>query len=161
MCGSLIGTPFAIDSENNGFMVHNIYPVAKYTESQSSKSSKILLTSHTELSCLDNPPDFLVLLGLRESDYIVETPVIKLDEILQYLTSQEIEMLYRPLFITQIDESMRNIGARNYITKPFTLISKIDDVNRWKYDVEYVKGIDSDSHCLVLKTIKPEICYNV
>lgn len=151
MVGSLLGTPFAIDTENRGFLIHNIYPVERYAKTQSSKSSEAFLTLHTELSCLDTPPDFLVLLGLRESDDAVITPVVKLDEILSFLTPSEAALLHQPLFITNIDESMRTSELKNTLTRPFSVITYDAGIHRWRYDVEYTKGIDEKSSQVVAK----------
>lgn len=152
LLSSELGTPFAIDSENNGNMIHNIYPVREYSETQSSKSSKSFLTAHTELSCLERPPDYLILLGLRESHYEVVTPVIKLDELLSYLDEKEKSLLTKPLFITRIDESMRSEDLRNSTTKKFSIMKHDENgTNLWRYDVEYVEGTDKASKALVAK----------
>lgn len=149
---SLLGAPFAIDAENNGFMVHNIYPVKQMARTQSSKSSEVNLSLHTELSCIDHPPEFLILLGLRESTYEVATPIVKLDEILEHLNSEEKAILSKPLFTTEIDESLRDAQENgNFSTKPFALTVNEGGVNVWRYDVEYTRGTNSESQAVAKK----------
>ncbi|MFA6024568.1 MAG: TauD/TfdA family dioxygenase [Candidatus Gracilibacteria bacterium] len=153
MASTLLGTPFAIDAENAGFLIHNIYPVKKLSQNQSSKSSGVMLTLHTELSCMTDPPDFLVLLGLRTADYKVNTPILKLDELLDFLTESEIALLYEPLFITEIDESLRKDLNSTVFTEPFRILSLVDGIRVWRYDVEYTRGITPESQAVVQKIV--------
>ena len=153
MVASQLGMPFAIDAENKGFIVHNIYPVQQLSRSQCSKSSEVILTMHTELSCTETPPNFLVLLGMREAEYIVNTPIAKLDDLLGYLTEFEISQLYDPVFVTEIDESLRKNHATSTFTKPFSVLSRSCGVNIWRFDVEYTRGTTPESQAVIQKII--------
>lgn len=153
MIATQLGTPFAIDRENNGFMIHNIFPVRQLARNQCSKSSEITLTMHTELSCINTPPDFLILLGMREADYTVNTPIAKLDELLSYLTESEISLLHEPIFTTEIDESLRGDTSSTTLTKPFAILSRPNGQNEWRFDVEYTRGTTPESQRIIQKII--------
>lgn len=146
---SVLGSPFAIDRENKGFLIHNIYPVSGYEDKQSSKSSSVLLTAHTELSCLTRPPDYLMLLGLRESGRVA-TQFIKLDDMLQGLSAEEIKILRAPLYVTELDESLRSNGSQ-IKTSSFPILGYEHNMNIWRYDVEYTRGTTLASKNVIRK----------
>jgi len=160
---SIVGFPFAIESENKGFLIHNIYPVRRYANSQTSKSSETLLTLHTELSCVRYPPDYVIMLGLRESQHAVITQVVKLDDILTFLSDEEIYLLTQPLYRTSIDESLYVLHTNKIKTNPFPILTRRSGANLWKYDFEYTEGLTAQSKDVVKKIgdLWPKLLFNI
>jgi len=149
--GFQLGVPFAIEHENYGRLVHNLYPIQVDANQQKSTSSSVLLTAHTELSCIDTPPDYLALVGLRSGSERVSTLIYNLDDMLQSLEEKEIEILQQLRFITEIDESLRGVEGIDIYTKPFSIVTMSGNDITWRYDVEYTRGIDAESSKVVAR----------
>ena len=118
--GFCLGTPFALYEDNGGFLVHNIHPVKELESIQCAHSSKVFLTVHTEWSCFQRQPDYLALLGVRESGEDVKTPILSFNRLKKFLTKEELNILKTESFITEIDVSVRNLKKEKY-SLPFAI----------------------------------------
>lgn len=134
-----LGFPYSYANESNGSLVQNIFPVKKFAKLQSSKGS-VELTAHTELSCTQDPPDFLLLLCLKRGKIQAYTGIISLEEVVRSLDSRVQKALRKKIYKTEIDPSMRRPGQRGIESKIFSVISRQYGLDRYQYDVDFTKS---------------------
>lgn len=70
MCASLLGEVFGWSTQQNGRIIHDVFPIKEYEFAQLGFSSKEPLTWHTEDAFHDYRPDYLALMCLRNRDNI-------------------------------------------------------------------------------------------
>lgn len=70
MCASLLGEVFGWSTQQNGRIIHDVFPIKEYEHEQLGFSSKEPLTWHTEDAFHEYRPDYLALMCLRNPDGI-------------------------------------------------------------------------------------------
>ena len=70
MCASLLGEVFGWSTQQNGHIIHDVFPIKQYEHEQLGFSSKEPLTWHTEDAFHDYRPDYLALMCLRNPDSV-------------------------------------------------------------------------------------------
>lgn len=148
--GLTLGNPYSYASEDKGFLVQNIFPVRKFADLQSAKGS-VELTTHTELTCTQDPPDFLLLICLKKglADAQTYTGIIALEDAVALLRQHNRNILKKLIFRTEIDPSMRRAGQNAIQSGPFAIIHKQRDGVRYQFDVEFTKTDDPDGKKLL------------
>jgi enduracididine beta-hydroxylase len=99
MCASLLGDVFGWSTQQNGRIIHDVFPIKEYEHCQLGFSSQEPLTWHTEDAFHDYRPDYLALMCLRNPDNI-GTHCAK------------------PDYSTLTDEQRLYLGAPHYTIKP-------------------------------------------
>ncbi|MGH3807327.1 MAG: arginine beta-hydroxylase, Fe(II)/alpha-ketoglutarate-dependent [Pseudonocardiaceae bacterium] len=99
---SLVGEPFGWATQQDGFLVHDVFPMQKHETEQLGMNSNELLTWHTEDAFHPYRGDFLILASLRNPDNVATTVgSFNLD----LLTPEQIAILFQERFIIRPDES--------------------------------------------------------
>lgn len=99
---ALLGEPFGWTTQQDGVLVHDIFPVRAHENDQLGLGSKELLTWHTEDAFHPYRGDFLVLAALRNPDQ-VPTTVGELD--VSALSRDDVDVLFQERFHIAPDES--------------------------------------------------------
>lgn len=136
-----LGTPIGYKQEQNGSLFQHIIPTHKTEYGQISTSSKSNLELHTETAFHPYKPSFVLLLCLRGDKNAVTTYADDHD-ILSNLSSQTIEVLQQPWYITRIDDSFRTKGEPD---SEFVLpILRKHGEDDWgiTYDKYFMRGIN-------------------
>lgn len=66
LIGKIFGNLQSLPHQHNGRLFHDVMPIKVFQKKQTSGSSGVLLEMHTELSFVDVPPEYLLLLCVRE-----------------------------------------------------------------------------------------------
>lgn len=102
LCGSLIGYPIAWATQQEGFVVHDIFPIEKHRNSQLGFSSDQQLEWHTEDAFHPLRGDYLAIMGLRNHDKI-PTLICTTNDI--DLTQKALKPLFNTTYRIKPDES--------------------------------------------------------
>lgn len=134
--GYLIG----YSQEQNGKLIHNVFPLPEQSLHQISSSSEVPLELHTELAFHRYKPDYVFLMCLREDPSALTTYAV-LSEILTHLSEETISVLRQQWFTTTIDLSFVLNGAIDK-TIPITVLSTADNITTFIYDAALIKPIN-------------------
>lgn len=135
-----LGQPIGYRPEHNGSLVQNIVPVRGTEGRQISTSSRVELQFHTETAFHPYRPRYLLLLCLR-GDPQAGTLVASVYDIIERLSSKEVEVLRQPRFRTAVDESFLNGLASDLgVAQPILFGSELDLT--FLYDADLMVGID-------------------
>lgn len=99
---ALVGEPFAWSTQQDGRLVHDVFPIAEHRQDQLGFGSEVTLTWHTEDAFHPYRGDYLVLGCLRNPDN-VPTTVGSLDA--NKLRTAVKDVLFQERFIIRPDES--------------------------------------------------------
>ncbi|GAA3358780.1 arginine beta-hydroxylase, Fe(II)/alpha-ketoglutarate-dependent [Saccharopolyspora gregorii] len=99
---ALLGEPFGWATQQDGVLVHDIFPVRAHENDQLGLGSRELLTWHTEDAFHPYRGDFLLLAALRNPDH-VPTTVGELD--VSALSPHDVDVLFQERFHIAPDES--------------------------------------------------------
>ena len=103
LCSALLGELFAWLTQQNGYFIHDIFPVAGYEKQQIGSSSDVLLKWHTEDAFHPARGDYLGLMCMRNPCHGVTT--VGSVEALKSLTEQEKQLLSEKHFIIRPDNA--------------------------------------------------------
>jgi L-asparagine oxygenase len=106
---SFIGHIIAYEAEGEGHLVQDIVPVKNMENNQTSVGSTIELEVHTEQAFSRLKPDILSL-GCLRGDLNAFTYILPVGRIVEQLDSEEIELLFQPLWKTKVDLSFKLNG---------------------------------------------------
>ncbi|HEX2187827.1 MAG TPA: hypothetical protein VHG51_02960, partial [Longimicrobiaceae bacterium] len=112
MLGSLLGDPIAWSTQQDGRVVHDIFPIRGHEHEQLGSGSEELLTWHTEDAFHPYRGDYLGLMCLRNPDR-VPTTFASLERV--RLTPEQVRVLAEPHYTIRPDEShlAKNRGQQN------------------------------------------------
>lgn len=99
---SLLGDVFGWATEQNGRLVHDVFPIQGHEQEQLGTGSEILLTWHTEDAFHPYRADYLILACLR-NPYAASTTVANVDDL--QLDPRDVDILFQNRFIIRPDES--------------------------------------------------------
>jgi len=137
------GWPIAYAQEQNGRLIHNLFPIRSTETEQISSSSKVELQLHTETAFHPYLPDYVVLYCVR-GDPDAATTYAVLDDILANLDMSVVNILRQRRFTTSVDLSFRTDGEPDQIV--FTeIISSTERGPRLKYDHQLMRGTDAEA----------------
>ncbi|MGA5170223.1 MULTISPECIES: arginine beta-hydroxylase, Fe(II)/alpha-ketoglutarate-dependent [Streptomyces] len=108
---AVLGEPFGWATQQDGHLVHDIFPIRQHENDQLGMGSKELLTWHTEDAFHPYRSDYLILGALRNPDH-VPTTIGELD--LSSLSDEDIDILFESRFYIAPDES--HLPKNNTIT---------------------------------------------
>lgn len=103
LCSSLLGEIFGWLTQQNAYLIHDVFPIKGYEQDQIGSGSEALLLWHTEdayhpargdylgLMCLRNPCDGITTIGSVDS--------------LKKLTQKQLDILFQPRFIIRPDNA--------------------------------------------------------
>ncbi|WP_329347558.1 arginine beta-hydroxylase, Fe(II)/alpha-ketoglutarate-dependent [Streptomyces sp. NBC_01261] len=98
----LLGEPFGWTTQQDGRLVHDVFPVRKHEHDQLGLGSKELLTWHTEDAFHPYRGDYLVLASLRNPDRVATTVG---EYVPDALSPADLEVLFEERFHIAPDES--------------------------------------------------------
>ncbi|MFC6082761.1 guanitoxin biosynthesis L-enduracididine beta-hydroxylase GntD [Sphaerisporangium aureirubrum] len=125
--GALLGEPFAWRTQQDGRLVHDIFPIKGYETEQMGIGSTELLTLHTEDAFHPYRADFLLLGCLRNLQGIASIVAdIRVDE----LSEEHIDILMQNRFIIRPDDS--HLAENNLTTVSDG--AKFSEIDRLKKD---------------------------
>ncbi|HEV2148427.1 MAG TPA: guanitoxin biosynthesis L-enduracididine beta-hydroxylase GntD [Longimicrobiaceae bacterium] len=112
LLGSLLGDVIGWSTQQDGRIVHDIFPIQGHEHEQLGSGSEELLTWHTEDAFHPYRGDYLGLMCLRNPDG-VPTTFASLERVL--LTPEQVRVLSEPHFTIRPDEShlAKNRGKQN------------------------------------------------
>ena len=131
--GHLIG----YSQEQNGNLIHNVFPIPQQALNQISSSSETALALHTELAFHPYKPDYVFLMCLRENLLALTTYAV-LNDILTHLSDETIAVLHQEWFTTTIDLSFILNGAVDK-TISTTVLTTTNDGVTFTYDEALIK----------------------
>jgi Fe(II)/alpha-ketoglutarate-dependent arginine beta-hydroxylase len=125
----LLGDPFGWQTQQDGQVVHEVFPIRRDETAQLGTSSRILLTWHTEDAFHDFRADYLILFALRNPDR-VPTTVGHLDPTL--LDGNLLDVLFSERFVIKPDYShlMENNSAAASTASAFDAIAQMQTAPR-------------------------------
>ena len=138
-----LGQPVGYLPEHNGSIVQNIVPVRGSEVSQISTSSKVELQFHTETAFHPFRPRYLLLMCLR-GDPQAGTLVASVYDIVERLSSSDLEVLRQNRFRTAVDASFLN-GAPSGLGSAQPILFGSESDLTFIYDADLMVGIDTDS----------------
>lgn len=134
--GHLIG----YSQEQNGNLIHNVFPIPQQALNQISSSSETALALHTELAFHPYKPDYVFLMCLRENLSVLTTYAV-LNDILTHLSDETIAVLHQEWFTTTIDLSFILNGSVDK-TIPTTVLTTTNDGVTFTYDEALIKPVN-------------------
>jgi Fe(II)/alpha-ketoglutarate-dependent arginine beta-hydroxylase len=102
LLGQLLGAPIAWATQQDGRIVHDIFPIAGHESEQLGSGSETLLWWHTEDAFHPYRGDYLGMMCLRNPDRVATT-VATAD--ISALDPRHVELLFQPWFVIRPDES--------------------------------------------------------
>jgi L-asparagine oxygenase len=99
-----VGRAVGYDREQSGQLIQDIFPVKSSERAQVSSSSKVMLGSHTETAFHPHKPRYVVLMCLR-GDPAAATTYADVDDVVTYLSDDDIAILQTDRFTTTVDPS--------------------------------------------------------
>jgi Fe(II)/alpha-ketoglutarate-dependent arginine beta-hydroxylase len=100
--GSLLGDVFGWATQQNGRLVHDVFPIQGHEHEQLGSGSETLLTWHTEDAFHPYRGDYLILACLR-NPYAAVTTIANVDDL--ELSARDTDVLFQDRFIIRPDES--------------------------------------------------------
>ena len=110
MVGSRFGELFGYAQEKNGALFQDVTPSPTKAREQSSSGSTVVLKLHTEKHFHPFAPSYLLLYCLR-SDRAAVTHYASVRRLRQYLSAEQHNILFQPLFRSGIDYSFGNLNT--------------------------------------------------
>jgi L-asparagine oxygenase len=151
----VMGEIITYEAECDGAIFQDIIPVLNDERSQTSTSSKLELEIHTEQAFSKLKPD-IVSLACHRGDIEAITFLLTINDILDNISLEEFELLFKPLWMIGIDVSFLKHNETfidGPLRGPFSILngSVLDPV--LIYDQDLMKGLTSKSNYLLLKII--------
>jgi Fe(II)/alpha-ketoglutarate-dependent arginine beta-hydroxylase len=100
--GSLLGDPFAWATQQDGYLMHDVFPIQGNQYDQLGTGSEQTLWWHTEDAFHPHCADYLGLMCLRNADRVATT-IGAVD--LSHLSPEQVDVLFQPRFLIRPDES--------------------------------------------------------
>jgi Fe(II)/alpha-ketoglutarate-dependent arginine beta-hydroxylase len=100
--GALLGDAFGWSTQQDGRLIHDVFPIKSHEDEQLGTGSKTLLTWHTEDAFHPYRPDYVVLACLRNPSHAATT-VGNIDDL--RLSAEETDTLFEERFIILPDQS--------------------------------------------------------
>jgi Fe(II)/alpha-ketoglutarate-dependent arginine beta-hydroxylase len=110
---TLLGEPFGWKTQQNGRLIHEVFPIKADESAQLGTSSNVVLTWHTEDAFHSFRPDYVLLFGIRNEGR-VPTSVGCLD--VSTLGAELLDLLFSERFIIKPDNS--HLPKYNTIQSP-------------------------------------------
>lgn len=106
LIGQVVGKLQSLSHQNNGRVFHDVMPIQSSKNKQTSGSSDVTLEMHTELSFVDNPPEYLMLYCVRQDqERIAETHLYDSRFALDTLTPDQFRLLTKHGYRFRLDDN--------------------------------------------------------
>ncbi|MEH2408071.1 guanitoxin biosynthesis L-enduracididine beta-hydroxylase GntD [Nostoc sp.] len=131
LCSSLLGEIFSWLTQQNAYLIHDVFPIKGYEQDQIGSGSEALLLWHTEDAYHPARGDYLGLMCLRNPCNSVTT--IGSVDSLKKLTQGQLDILFQARFIIRPDNAHQ---ADNNYHKETALDAKIENAyNQIKHKI--------------------------
>ncbi|MNW36262.1 Enduracididine beta-hydroxylase [compost metagenome] len=145
LCASLLGDYIGWATQQDGYLLHDIFPIEGHEQEQLGSGSECLLTWHTEDAFHPYRTDYLGLMCLKNPDD-VETTFAKMNNI--KLSSKYAAILFEKRFIIRPDESHlkknRSSSERYLGASPDLLERSYERINQMNIQPEKVAVLFGD-----------------
>jgi len=145
----ILGEMIAYEAEGYGCLFQDMVPSINLSETQTSLSSIVELEIHTEQAFSKLKPDFLSLACLR-GDTNAKTYVFHKKTLLENLTSDKIDMLYKPLWEIGVDMSFKMNNDIEFLEGnlrgPLSIIDR--ETGDFVFDQDLMYGITEEAENL-------------
>lgn len=149
----LLGTMVGYEAENAGRLVQDMVPNPAFAMTQQSQSSGVELEAHTEQCFSPLRPDY-VMLGALRGDPTAFTFIYPGRAFTTAFTDDEIDLLRKPLWMTQIDESFQPYVPDPFAVRgPFPILSGPLDDPQVLVDQDLMRGVTDVAQQLLEKVI--------
>ena len=149
---SFLGEMIAYEAEGNGYLFQNITPSKNMINLQTSVGSNIELEIHTEQAFSPLRPDFLSLACLK-GDPNAWTYILPVNILLQNLSTDEIELLWKPLWNIGIDLSFKISGKPDEIRGPISILQGNPNYPILVFDQDLMTGITEEAQQIIYRII--------
>ncbi len=152
---SCLGQMVGYEAEAGGRLFQDMVPSPAMADTQTSQSSRVVLEAHTEQSFSALGPDVVSLMCLR-GDPAAATYVFPATDLLAHLTPAEEELLRRPLWTFQVDQSFRLRGDRfvdGDVRGPFPVLAGPAEDPTFLFDQDLQRGTTPEAQDLLGKVI--------
>jgi len=140
--GSLLGEPLGWATQQDGHVIHDVFPIKGHEHEQLGSSSQELLTWHVEDAFHPYRCDYLGMMCLRNNQRVA-TNVASIDSI--SLSPDEVEILFQPRFNIHPDESHLKKNKSDQATSGDDELEKAyDKIDRMKTDPEKLAVLFGD-----------------
>ena len=157
---SIISELISYEAEGYGSLFQDIVPIKNMATFQTSSGSNTELEIHTEQAFSKLRPDIISLACLR-GDKDAFTYILPVNKIVQNLTNDEINLLYKPLWKTGVDLSFKLNGdefIEGDIRGPLAILNQSRDDPKLIFDQDLMQGIIEETHEMIKKIV--DIYYN-
>ena len=164
---SIISDLVAYEAESYGRLYQDVVPMKEMETVQTSVGSNTELEIHTEQAFSKLRPDILSLACIR-GDKEAFTYVLQVNKIIKNLTSEETDLLYRPLWKTGVDLSFKINGyefIEGDIRGPFAILNGSKNDPKLVFDQDLMEGVTEEADKMIEKIVdiyyKERIAYNL
>jgi len=155
-----IGDMISYEAEGDGYLFQDVIPDIRMKNIQTSLGSNTELEVHIEQAFSKLRPDILSL-GCLRGDENAFTYILPVGKLLENLNNDEIEILYKPLWMTSVDFSFK-LNGNDFIDGdvrgPFPILSGELTDPFFLFDQDLMFGITEESQKILKKIIN--IYYN-
>ena len=148
---SCLGHMVGYEAEAGGRLFQDMVPSPAMADTQTSQSSRVVLEAHTEQSFSALGPDLVSLMCLR-GDPAAATYVFPATDLLPHLTAAEEELLRRPLWTFEVDQSFRLDGAAfvaGDVRGPFPVLAGPAEDPTFLFDQDLQRGTTPEAQRLL------------
>jgi len=152
---SFIGEMISYEAEGYGRLFQDVVPIKSMENVQMSVSSKFELEIHTEQAFSKLKPDILCL-GCLKGDINALTYILPVKKILECLSSEEIDMLFKPLWKIGVDLSFKLNGIKfveGDIRGPIPILYGSKEMPTLIFDQDLMEGITPESQNMIKKIV--------
>lgn len=150
-----IGEMIGYEAEGNGNLFQNIIPIKTMSEKQTSVGSNIELEVHTEQAFSKLKPD-LISLACIKGDENALTYILPVNKIIDNLTIEEQNLLFKPNWMTGVDLSFQ-INNQEFIEGnirgPLSILNGNKDDPSLIFDQDLMYGLTIESNKLFNKIL--------
>jgi len=150
-----LGEMVAYEAEGYGRLFQDMVPNQQLSQTQTSLSSNVELEIHTEQAFSSLKPDYLSLACLR-GDQNAKTYVFHKNTLLENLSEEKIEMLYKPLWKIGVDMSFKMNNSVNFlegnVRGPISILDK--ETGAFVFDQDLMYGIIEEAENLKKEIIE-------
>jgi len=153
---SIIADPLAYEAECNGSLFQDVVPISETERIQTSTSSKTELEIHTEQAFSPLKPDILSLACIR-GDPNALTHILTLNTIFEYISLDDLELLFRPLWLIGVDYSFKKnkeVFLAGNIRGPMSILSGSILDPKLVFDQDLMTGLTDKAKYMMEKIIK-------
>ena len=147
----IIGDIIAYEAEGYGRIFQDIVPIQSMATIQTSLGSNTELEIHTEQAFSKLRPDILSLACLR-GDYSAYTYILPVQRIIDNISSEEIELLHKPLWETGVDLSFK-LNGHEFIEGDVRGPMPILNDGKLVFDQDLMSGITEEAEQLIHKIV--------